>query len=300
MNPAKLVVIIVMATICVMGAAEPGAGMRSIRVNGVELHYVDRGRGEPVVFVHGALDDYRMWEPELEPFAQHYRVIDYSRRYNFPNENRPQGDRYSAINDAEDLAALVQKLRLAPAHFVAHSYGGYVTLFLAVRHPELVHSLVLAEPAAFCWARDNPEARPLFVEQMETILKPSHELFMRGKDEEALRVTLDHFEGAGFYNRLPQPARDQLKQNLPEWRALTTSREPFPALAQSDVARINKPVLLLTGEKTLPIFKFIDGEMQRLLPKAQHVVIPKAKHEMWADNEEACRRATLKFLAKAE
>jgi non-heme chloroperoxidase len=167
MNSAKLVVILVTATICVTGAAEPEAGMRSIRVNGVELHYIDRGRGESVVFVHGALDDYRMWEAELEPFAQHYRVIAYSRRYNFPNENRPPGDGYSAINDAEDLAALVQKLQLAPAHFVAHSYGGYAALFLAVRHPELVRSLVLAEPAAFCWARDNAEARPLFVEQME-------------------------------------------------------------------------------------------------------------------------------------
>jgi len=74
-NSAKLVVIIVTATSCVTGAAEPEAGMRSIRVNGVELHYIDRGRGESVVFVHGALDDYRMWEPELEPFTQHYRVI---------------------------------------------------------------------------------------------------------------------------------------------------------------------------------------------------------------------------------
>ena len=300
MNPAKLVVIIVTATMCVTGAAEPDAEMRSIRVNGVELHYVDRGRGESVVFVHGALDDYRMWELELEPFAQHYHVIDYSRRYNFPNENGPPGDGYSAINDAEDLAALVQKLQLAPAHFVAHSYGGYATLFLAVQHPELVRSLVLAEPAAFCWARDNPVARPLFIEQMEMMWKPARELFMRGKDKEALRVALDQLEGDGFYDRLPQPSRDKLKQNLPEWHALSTSREPFPALAQSDVARINKPMLLLTGEKTLPIFKFIDSELQRLLPKSQHVVIPNAKHEMWADNEETCRRATLEFLAKAK
>jgi pimeloyl-ACP methyl ester carboxylesterase len=296
MNPAKLVVIIVTVTICVTGAAEPDTVMRSVRVNGVELHYIDRGRGDSVVFVHGALDDYRMWEPELELFAQHYRVIDYSRRYNFPNENGPPGDGYSAINDAEDLAALVQELQLAPAHFVAHSYGGYATLFLAVRHPELVRSLVLAEPAAFCWARDNPEARPLFVEQMQMMWKPARELFMRGKDEEALRVALDHFEGDGFYDRLPQPSRDQLKQNLPEWHALSTSREPFPVLSEAAVARINKPVLLLTGEKTLPIFKFIDSELQRLLPKSRHVVIPNAKHEMWADNEEACRRATLEFL----
>jgi hypothetical protein len=37
----------------------------------------------------------------------------------------------------------------------------------------------------------------------ERMWKPSRELFMRGKDEEALRVALDHFEGDGFYDRLP-------------------------------------------------------------------------------------------------
>jgi pimeloyl-ACP methyl ester carboxylesterase len=121
-------------------------------------------------------------------------------------------------------------------------------------------------------------------------------LFLRGKGEEALRATLDHLEGDSFYDRLPQTARDQLKQNLPEWRALTRSREPFPVLSEAEVAKIDKPVLILTGENTLPIFKFIEGELQRLLPKSRQVVIPKAKHEMWADNEEACRRATLEFL----
>jgi pimeloyl-ACP methyl ester carboxylesterase len=297
-NLTRLLATVFSATICLTTTnAQPGE-TRSVRGNGIELHYLERGQGDTIVFVHGALDDYRMWEPELEPFAQKYHVLDYSRRYNFPNENGAPSDDYSAITDAEDLAALVTKLHLGPATFVAHSYGGYATLFLAVRHPEMVRSLVLAEPAAFCWARDNPQTRPLFVEQMEKMWKPSRELFMSGKDEQALRVTLDNFEGQGFYDRLPQTARDELKQNLPEWRALTLSREAFPALAQSDVARLEKPVLLLTGENTLPILKFIDGELQRLLPKSKHVVIPNAKHEMWADNEEACRRATVEFLTQ--
>ena len=62
----------------------------------------------------------------------------------------PRGD-YSAIVDADDLAALIRKLKLAPAHIVGVSYGAYVALFLAARHPELVRSLVLSEPPVLRW-----------------------------------------------------------------------------------------------------------------------------------------------------
>jgi pimeloyl-ACP methyl ester carboxylesterase len=167
-----------------------------------------------------------------------------------------------------------------------------------VKHPELVRSLVLAEPAVFCWAAENAEARPLLTEQMDKMWRPAREAFRRGNEEDALRAVLDYFEGTGSYDRLPEPARNQLKEDLPEWRALALAKNPFPDLPRDAIGKIDKPILLLTGENTDQIFKFVDTELQRLSPKSQHVVIPQAKHEMWADNEEACRRATLEFLTK--
>jgi hypothetical protein len=62
-----------------------------------ELHYFERGQGEPVVFVLGALDDYRAWNAQISPFAEHFRVIAYSRRYNFPNKNAGSPVDHSAI-----------------------------------------------------------------------------------------------------------------------------------------------------------------------------------------------------------
>jgi non-heme chloroperoxidase len=285
------------AAVCLGSNAQPGE-MPSVRVNGVELYYLERGKGEPVVFVHGALDDYRMWEPEIEPFAERYRLVDYSRRYSFPNQNGWPIRDYSATTDADDLGALIHELRLGPVHVVAHSYGGYAALFLAVRHPELVRSLVLAEPAVLCWARDNPEVRLLFRDQIEKVWQPARDAFLRADPDGALRVALDYFEGKGAYDRLPEGMQNQLKQDLPEWRALTLSREAFPALAQNDIAKLDKSVLLLTGDNTPEIFKFIDRELQRSLRRSAHVLIANARHEMWADNEQACRRATLQFLSE--
>lgn len=85
---------------------------------------------------------------------------------------------------------------------------------------------------------------------------------MRGTDEDALRITLQYLEGTGAYDRLPEPAQKQLLDDLPEWRALTTSRDAFLLLRPDEVARIDKPVLLLTGANTLKIFAFIDDELQ--------------------------------------
>ena len=115
-------------------------------VNGVELHYIEKGSGAPVIFVHGGLEDYRAWADQVEAFSKRYHAVAYSRRYNFPNARTALADDYSASADAQDLAALIKQLGLAPAHVVGYSYGAYAALFLALGHPELVRSLVLSEP----------------------------------------------------------------------------------------------------------------------------------------------------------
>src|SRR5262245_1821401 len=128
------------------GQTEGPLGLRKVIVgDGVELHYVERGKGVPVLFVHGTLGDYSTWDGQLGSFAQTYHAVAYSRRYNYPNTNKLR-PKHSAVVEAEDLAALIKKLDLGKVHIVGHSYGGYTALFLAVKHPELVRTLTLAEP----------------------------------------------------------------------------------------------------------------------------------------------------------
>jgi pimeloyl-ACP methyl ester carboxylesterase len=118
--------------------AEAQSPAKKVRVNGVELHYIEKGTGVPVIFVHGGLEDYRAWGDQVEAFSSRYHAVAYSRRYSFPNLGAAFADDYSAIVDAEDLAALIRRLKLAPAHVIGYSYGAYAALFLAPRHPELV------------------------------------------------------------------------------------------------------------------------------------------------------------------
>jgi non-heme chloroperoxidase len=279
-------------------ATAPRHRLKKVRVNGVELHYLERGKGVPVVFVHAGLDDYREWESQLEPFSQNYHVIAYSRRYNFPNNNPHIRPDHSAIIEAQDLFALIKRLKLGRVHIVGHSYGALTALWLGIKHPELIRSLVLAEPPVLRWAQDRPEGRALFDEFMNNIWKPVGDAFRRGKKEQALRLTLNYFAGEGVFDQVPEVQRNYCRSDLREWQALTTSHDAIPPLSREDVKRIKAPVLMLSGAQTLPIHKFVDSELQPLLSNGERLVIPNASHEMWSEQPELCRRAVLAFLSR--
>lgn len=300
---ATLIALAVLATPCpthaqtVETTKQYREELKRVRVNGVELHYQERGKGMPVIFVHGGLDDYRYWKSQMEPFSANYRFITYSRRFNFPNRNSLRRHDHSAIVEAADLAALIKALKLRRAHIVGASYGAYTALFLALKHPELVRTLILAEPPVLRLAQNKPQGRPLYEELMTNLWRPAGAAFRGGDKEQALKLTVKYFAGEGAFEQVPEALRQGWRDNLLEWRALTTSRDAFPVLSLRDLKRIKAPTLLLSGERTLNIHKFVDGELVPVLG-AERVIIPNASHDMWGEYPEACRQATLGFLAR--
>jgi pimeloyl-ACP methyl ester carboxylesterase len=273
--------------------------LQVVKANGVELHYVAQGQGAPVVLVHGGLADYREWAPQMERFARHFRVIAYSRRYNYPNRVPTLASNHSALVEAADLAALLRALDLAPSHIVGYSYGAFTALCLALAHPELVRALVLAEPPVLRWAANVPGGGAVLTEFLTLFWERVGDAFRRGEGELALRRSADFFIGPGAYDQLPAEVRQGLQDNLGEWEALTTSRDAFPMLAQEQVAQLQLPTLLLTGEGTLPIHQIVNAELERLLSHAQRVRIRGATHGLWGEQPEICGETTLQFLRSA-
>jgi len=270
--------------------------LRQVRVNGVELHYLEQGRGVPVVFVHGGLVDYRRWADQIEPFARHYRVISYSRRYNFPNQNSPLDPAYSPVVDADDLAALIKKLQLGRVHVIGESYGPYAALFLAAHHPETVRRLVLSEAPMLRWLNTTPEGEAMFADFQERLWQPFGRAFNSGNPAEAMKLIVRFFFDGAAVDSIPADVQSQLKANLREWEALGASRDAFPTLGREEVAGIRAPTLLMGGEQTLPLHRLLDAQYAAVLPNNRRLIIPKATHEMWDEQPVACREAALTFL----
>jgi non-heme chloroperoxidase len=279
--------------------------LKVVRLGNVELHYVEQGKGVPVVFVHGSVDDYRAFEPQLEPLSQKYRVISYSRRYNFPNTPGVPSDRHSALVEAADLANLLKALGAYPAHVVGHSYGAYTALILAMKHPELVRSVVLAEPPLLRWLPALAGGQRFYTDFMNNMWNPTGREFRRGNPHEAMRVTIDWFGRNGYlidgkparFETLPAETRSFIMQNALEWQALTTSRDAYPMLDRAAVKAVAVPILLMSGQNTMEMNKLIDAELERLLPRAETAVIRNATHEMWAEQPYACRARVASFIA---
>lgn len=120
--------------------------MELASIDGITLEYADWGAGEPVVTIHGALvaDTFQpiLAEPVL---AGRYRRILYHRR-GYAGSGWTTGPT-PAERQAADCLALLRHLGIERAHVVGHSFGGCMALQLALDAPEVVHSLVLLEPA---------------------------------------------------------------------------------------------------------------------------------------------------------
>lgn len=120
--------------------------MEQLEVNGAVMKYEVHGVGEPVLLIHlsvlaDGLVTPLLAQPEL---ASRYQLIHYYRRGYLGSSLGSQP--LTAAVEAGDAAALLRHLGVKTAHVVGHSFGGSITLQLAVDAPDLVHSLALLEP----------------------------------------------------------------------------------------------------------------------------------------------------------
>jgi non-heme chloroperoxidase len=272
---------------------------RTARGAGVDLAYVEQGRGEPVVFVHGSVNDYRAWSAQLAPFGELYRAVAYSRRYHWPNPQPRPGTTYTVAEHVADLASLIESLGLVPAHIVGSSYGALTALTLAVERPDLVRSLVLGEPPLLPWLARLPDGPALLDAFLTNAFGPAREAFDRGETEAGVRLFIDGVIGPGAFDRLPPGARAMMLENAAA-EGIETSTPPdqyFPALSTEDVSRIDVPTLLVQGDVSPAMFGRITDELARVLPRAERTTIPAASHGMHAQNPAAYTAAVLAFLA---
>ncbi len=129
--------------------------MAILRADGLEIAYERAGEGPPLVLVHGAACDGRVWRPQLAALSDEFTVVAW---------DEPGAGRSSDVpadiglpDYADALAAVIGALALGPAHVAGLSWGGTVALELYRRRPELVATLVLADSYAG-WKGSLPPA----------------------------------------------------------------------------------------------------------------------------------------------
>ena len=261
-----------------------------IATNGIRLHYTRTG-GEkpPLVLAHGVTDDGLCWTPVAEALASDYDVIMIDARGHGLSDAPSTG--YSPIEQADDLAGLIEALDLKSPIVLGHSMGAATTLVLAARYPQVPRAIALEDPPPWwdpAFERPNNtdwQARmrawlvPLKQQTRQAILE-AQRVAEPGWSEAELEPWVDsklHFS-LNFFNDLSDPGL--------EWSAL--------------LRQVQCPALLITGDVEAGALVSEQAAVlfQQHMPQAQIAHIAKAGHSIRRDRFEQYLQAVQPFLAK--
>lgn len=265
--------------------------LREVEVDGVRLTYIEQGEGDPVIFVHGGFIDYRSWLFQMGPFSQRFHGVAYNRRYAYPNQRTGDYSDNTIENNASDLLGLMTKLAVGPAHIVTVSTGSFIALYFAARHPELVKSIVVMEPAIVSLVLKNPKSKRGLVSFL--LKHPSSAMGFRKLQRVVRAATLAYEQGdarraatlfatameelsggkrAGdkpFFDRLPTVIQESLVDNMKDTKQAMVAIEE-PVFTCEDARKIHAPVLLINSSV---VARPVVDALSRCLPNTEVVTM---------------------------
>ena len=274
--------------------------VKSVFINGDSIHYVDIGKGDPIVLVHGGMGDYRTWEAQTDTFSTSHRVIAYSLRHMYPNKQiLDSAADYSLSQNIKDLIELIKALKLEPVHLVGHSSGAFASLMATIEHPELVRSLTLGEPPVMSLLKNIPGGDTLENNFYKKI-SPAGEKFRNNEDEKGAEIFMNAVMGdIQYFAKHPQRIREITMANTVQLKGSTLyPTTGFPPVSCDDLRKIKTPVLLLQGDKSPLFFSKIIDELDRCLSNKERVKLPNASHGLEYENPAEFNKIVLGFIDK--
>lgn len=268
--------------------------LQQVHVDGAILEYRMVGSGEPVVLVHGShIADAVMpllGEPTL---TNQYQLISYHRRgfAGSTHSERP----VSVAEHAADCHGVMRALGIDRAHVVGYSFGGVITLQLALDAPSAVHSLAVLEPPLLF----VPSAR----EQMGP-LGAAMGLYQAGDRAGAVDTFMRTVVGSDYRAALDRVLPAALEQAVRD--ADTFFQSEFLALPQwrftrEDAGRITQPTLAVLGSDSPEISRSSQEAYDLLLdwlPNVEGSVLPGSTHSMPMQNPRGLADVLAAFIAR--
>ena len=288
-----------------------------VDANGVMLYYLELGRGEPLVIMHGgpgASHDYFL--PYLLPLARHNRLIFLDERGSGRSQKLEDRTQYTIENMVEDLEAARKALNLGKINLLGHSYGGALVQAYALKYQQNLSHLILASTwsstvalnQVFVRMKENmaPELRER-IERMEAA-----GLFGHGKPYEQNRYTVDYMIaawGEGYfpyvYANRPDPNYDPVAQGVTSWdlyREMWGEHGEFvvdgnlKSVEYTDrLSTIKVPTLIVVGDHD-ECDPSLSKVMQSKIAGSKLVIFPKAGHMTFVDQTSLFIEAVDGFL----
>jgi pimeloyl-ACP methyl ester carboxylesterase len=264
--------------------------MPKLRANGAELYYEDHGSGpQAIVFAHGLLWSGRMFDDQVAALKGRYRCITFDFRGQGQSEVTRGG--YDMDTLAEDAAALIQALGVAPCHFLGLSMGGFIGMRLAARRPELIRSLMLVETAA---DPEPPENVPKY-RRLNFVAR------WFGLGMVADRVMSIMF-GRKFLDDPARAAvRHEQRRRLVANHRIGITRAVAGVIARQGVydelGAISAPTLVISGDQDTAVVTERSHRMHKRIRDSRLAIIPGAGHTSSVEEPALVNAAIEAFLS---
>lgn len=253
------------------------SAVKQMSVGDTTLAYIDEGHGTPLVFVHGAMSDHRIWEAQRQAFSKTHRFIAMDQRYFGTAPWPDDGVKLSAAAQTDDLAAFIRGLGIGPVHLVGWSMSGASTLGVAARHPELVRSVFIYEGGSTGAVVDVDEMKELSADRA-AMFAPAGAALKAGDQAAAVRLALDGVDATpDTFAMLPPAAQPVALQNARTLRP-SFANVPSPPITCAQLGGIQRPVSFARGSLTRPYYRILTEATARCIPGAKVLVAPGQRH----------------------
>jgi pimeloyl-ACP methyl ester carboxylesterase len=260
--------------------------------SGLRVPYVVSGAGEPLVFIHGSLCDYRYWSAQTSFLSKYFLCVSVSLSHYWPSDDAGMQAEFGWKTHVAELAEFIAAMDIGPVHLVGHSRGGCVAFQLARAYPHLVKTLTLADPGG-----------PLQIDGMPEAALPAATNLLRAKVaaliecgaiDAGLELFVDSVSMPGLWRKSPPSFRTMAIDNaatLPK-----QFRDPLPTYTRSAAAEVKCKTLLIGGEKSPRMYR---NNIERLADWIEHAdrqTIAGASHGMNATHPGAFNRLVQAFV----
>jgi pimeloyl-ACP methyl ester carboxylesterase len=254
--------------------------MPKIEVNGITVHYAQRGAGPELVLIHGITSSLAMWyNGLLNGFVNDYHVTAYDLRGHGLSGLTPSG--YTSAALSTDFKAILDALSLDRVLIIGHSFGGTVGLHFALENPSRVRGVVMMDSGVAClrylriiqgwWGW---EGRPADMKDKGLSLDKFLELDSKQDVTEIIRHGLSVPRRAGF--KKGQTGLTPRQQRLLDETKLGSEFREVAGLTEDRLVTVTTPVMALYGENS-PYSK-MGAHLAKIMPMTCHETIPGIGH----------------------
>lgn len=253
------------------------------------LHYKEQGNGPVLIILHGLFGSLDNWQGLAKKFAANFRVITPDLRNHGRSFHHPIHD-YEAMSD--DILNLMDFLNVGKAHFIGHSMGGKVAMYLALNNPGRINRLIICDITAAAYEDrhhevfDALQTAPLVVSDRQTVT--DYLMIQLGNEKSTvlflMKSLMRDLSGKGF-----------------QWRFnLDTLAGQYPLISaglSSDTA-YQGAVLFLKGENSDYISAETYFSITSIFPNHELEEIRGAGHWIHADQPDLFFEVCMSFLLR--